>query len=95
MSAEFWVAFFAFLGAAIAQIPLIIAAFKSNQKIDAAKTVALATKLELTEQVSQVQKVAERSKHEITAAFMAGERSGYVGGIQEGKKQATGPMPLE
>ncbi len=45
--------------------------------------------------VDAVQETATRSQHEITQAFMAGERSGYVGGIEEGKKQSTGPAPLQ
>lgn len=45
--------------------------------------------------VDAVAVTAERSKHEITQAFMAGERAGFVGGIEEGKKQSTGPAPLQ
>ena len=45
--------------------------------------------------VDAVAETAERSKHEITQAFMAGERSGFVGGIEEGKRQITGPAPLQ
>lgn len=44
--------------------------------------------------VDAVAETAERSKHEITQAFMAGERAGFVGGIEEGKKQSTGPASL-
>ena len=45
--------------------------------------------------VEAVAETAVRSKHEITQAFMAGERGGFVAGIEEGKKQSTGPAPLQ
>jgi uncharacterized membrane protein YebE (DUF533 family) len=76
--------------------------WRNGQKAEAAKNVALETKHELTAQVAEckdavceVKDVAVRSHHEVTQAFMAGERGGYVNGIKEGRKQATGPQPLE
>lgn len=89
-STYFWPGLFTFLGILVVQIPLIIAALKSNKK-----TNAISDKLdENTKLTAEVQEVAKRSHHEVTSAFMAGKREGYVGGIAEGKKQASGPMPL-
>lgn len=68
--------------------------WRNGQKAEAAKKVAMETRVELTAQVAEVKGVAERSQHEVTQAFVAGERRGYVGGIEEGKRQATGPMPM-
>lgn len=76
--------------------------WRNGQKAEAAKQVALATKVELTQQVAdckdaicEVKDVAVRSQHEITQSFQAGERSGFVQGIPVGRRQATGPMPLD
>lgn len=75
--------------------------WRNGQKAEAAKRVAMETKTELKQQVAEckdavceVREVATRSHHEVTQAFQAGERSGYVRGIPEGRKQASGPMPL-
>lgn len=66
-----------------------------------AQTVALEAREELAAKIDQntqltaeVKDKAERSHAEVTSAFMAGKREGYVGGIAEGKKQASGPVPL-
>lgn len=57
--------------------------------------VKLAAKIDHNTKVTEsVKDAAVRSRGELTDAFMAGERTGYVGGIAEGRKQATGPMPL-
>lgn len=74
------------------------AAVAAKQAHDAAlaSREILATKLDENTQLTQaVKESAVRSQHEVTQAFQAGERSGYVRGIPEGRRQATGPMPLD
>lgn len=70
-------------------------AARSAQVIASEARTELAAKIDAnTELTETVKHTAVRSQHEITQAFMAGKREGYVGGIAEGKKQATGPVPL-
>lgn len=79
-----------------------VAASLAARAAEGAHEVAAKARLELTEKLDanttltfQVRDAALRSQHEVTQAFQAGERSGYVRGIPEGRKQATGPTPLE
>lgn len=78
------------------------AAGMAAKAAEGAHEVATKARIELTEKIDantlltvSVRDVAVRSEHEITNAFQAGERSGYVRGIPEGRKQASGPAPLE
>lgn len=71
-------------------------AAKSAHAVALEARTTLSAKLdENTQLTSSVKEAAVRSQHEVTQAFQAGERSGYVRGIPEGRKQASGPIPLE
>lgn len=78
------------------------AAGMAAKAAEGAHEVAAKARVELTEKLNEntnltvsVRDAALRSQHEITQAFQAGERGGYVNGIKEGKRQASGPVPLE
>lgn len=68
---------------------------------EGAQAVAVESRTVLAEKIDKntqctvdIKETAVRSHHEVTQAFMAGKREGYVGGIAEGKKQATQPGDL-
>lgn len=100
MSDQFWMMLGVVLPVLIVQVFQYIAAKRNAEKaaigreeikaqVCEVKDAALATKQELSAKVDAVTDVAVRSRHEITQAFQAGERAGYVGGIEVGIQQAT------
>lgn len=95
----FWPAFFGFLGVLVVQIPIIIAAIKTNRKLDDVKSTALATSTALTKQgtalTAQVGALSDQlttmqlTKREVELIMKGREREIMVEGIERGKQQAT------
>jgi len=73
----------------------VVAAQGAEEKVKDAHTTLVKKIEENTQLTVSVKEAAVRSKHEVTDAFTAGQRNGFVGGIAEGKKQASGPAPLQ
>ena len=94
----FWPALFLFLGGVVVQIPLIIAAIKSNRKLNDVKTAALATREELTAQVCDVQNHLSSiamKKEDVESLIKGRERELAEKFIEIGRQQMSGPMPLD
>ena len=101
MTDAFWIALFTAVPPTLAALAALVVSLRNSAKakanavqIEEVKQAAVEARTEIVAKVAAVHETATRSLMEVSQAFMAGERSGYVGGIQEGKKQNTGPAPL-
>ena len=67
---------------------------QNAKKSEAGRDEIKASVAEVKDHIETIKMKAVRSKEEVSMARAAGQREGYVGGISEGKRQATGPGAL-
>lgn len=67
---------------------------RNAKKSEAGREEIKAQVSEVKDHLETVKMQAVRSKEELDMARTAGVREGYVGGIEEGRKQSTGPGAL-
>jgi hypothetical protein len=97
VSDGFWVALFTFLGLVVGQIPTLIAVLNSRKKVTEAAMETTMKVAVVSQQIEHNTALTRASALDLQAAKQiakGAERTGWEKGIEEGKRQATGPMGL-
>jgi len=94
MSDAFWTMVGVVLPVFILQVFQFLAAQRNSRDSKAGREEIKAQVCEVKDHLATVSMQAVRSQEEIVMAHKAGEREGFVGGIEVGKRQATAPAEL-
>ena len=94
MPDSFWMMVSVVAPVVVLQISAQVTNYLNNKKANATRDELKTSLSEVKDHLETVKMQAVRSQEAVENARKAGERAGFVGGIEEGKKQSTGPTPL-